>query len=157
MDTLLQPPNESDYAELASWISSSEDCILWAGPSVRYPHSIEELRNDLKAEGTISLTLKNEKDELIGFGQFWSRNQKTSHLGRIIVNPKFRNNGHGKELISSLAREAFKRLKHDMTTLKAYRRNERALKVYESIGFLEDTENSNENCLLMKRKANQSQ
>ena len=156
MDTLLQPPTESDYAELASWITSSDDCLLWAGPSVRYPHSTEELRNVLTSEGTVSLTLKNQKNELIGFGQIWSRNQETAHLGRIIINPKFRKNGYGKELICSLVREAPQRFKHDLVTLKVYRRNEQALKIYEDIGFRELTKDSNEDTLLMKRQANQA-
>ena len=150
MNTKIQPTDDDDFASLASWISSSDDCLLWAGPAVRYPHSVEELKEDLTTEGTVSLSLKNERNELLGFGQIWSRNQLSAHLGRIIINPKLRKNGYGKKLIHSLIREARSKFDHDTITLKVYRRNRTASTIYKSLGFEEATEESNDESMLMK-------
>jgi len=93
---------------------------------------------------------------MLGFGQIWSRNDSSAHLGRIIINPAFRKNGYGKELIQTLVRKAHTAFDYDTVTLKVYRRNQIASSIYASIGFKEVPEDSNEVSMLMKNQANKA-
>lgn len=152
MNPTLKLSSSNDYKKLVSWITSAEDCLLWAGPSISFPVSVESLKESLIGKETINFSYMREKD-LIGFGQVWPRLSTSSHIGRVIINPKERRKGFGKELVQLLVLEAKKAFDYSFVTLKVYRSNKYALKTYLDIGFEEVPCDSDKESMLMKQDA----
>lgn len=63
-----------------------------------------DLRNyekeDLSLENTISVTARNYEDELIGYLRILTDHAYIYYILDVMVNPKYRNNGIGAELVS---------------------------------------------------------
>jgi RimJ/RimL family protein N-acetyltransferase len=94
------------------------------------------------------------EDALIGFGQFWPRDDRTVHLGRIIVAPQNRGFGLSMVLCKFLIAEALHTTNAEKITLRVYRDNQAALSVYSKLGFISVESESNSEVLAMESKAN---
>jgi len=106
MHLLFRVPETTDYEVLISWISDASICARWAGPQLRFPFVVEELPELLGVGRVHSYSMVAPDNVLIGFGQFWNRDEKTVHLGRIIVAPHKRGHGLGTTLCEFLLAEA---------------------------------------------------
>lgn len=136
MKLSLTEPTSRHYSGLTSWITDAEACVHWAGPGINFPLSAEDLPVLLDEQDSRSYSLTDADDELMGFGQFWPRDSKTVHLGRIIINPLFRGQGLGKAMLQLLIAEASQRHQPETFTLNVLRDNPRAKFLYRKMGFV---------------------
>jgi ribosomal-protein-alanine N-acetyltransferase len=90
----------------------------------------------------------------LGFGQFWRRDERTVHLGRIVVSPQERGRGYGKTLCSLLISEALRATNAEAITLRVYRDNAPAFSIYSNFGFRIVESESNEEVYAMEVRAN---
>ncbi len=144
---------ESDLDEVISWIGSEEDCRTWAGPLVSYPIERSQLIQDIGFAPDNARACRVGR-ELMAFGQVFPRGEHGSHLARIITNPEFRGQGFGRSMCESLIRHALA-LHGQGVSLNVYRANQRAYRLYLSLGFVEQPEHSDESVAFMYKVASQ--
>ncbi|GLX77044.1 hypothetical protein tinsulaeT_03840 [Thalassotalea insulae] len=138
-------------AELRSWFNEQTELDKWAGPNFRFPHTAQSFAQDLNTETLASYCLVNENDELLAFGQYYQR-LTCCHLGRLVVNPKYRGKGLASTLIKALAKKGMQQLKLSSLSLFVLADNLTALNAYKKIGFIEQDYPEPlplENCLYM--------
>ena len=123
-------------AELRSWFQNKSELDKWAGPNFRYPHNEQSFGEDLNHQQLASYCLVNEHQELLAFGQYYQR-LGHCHLGRLVVNPKYRGLGLAKTLIKALAQKGTKQLGLNSLSLFVLADNRPALSVYQKLGFIE--------------------
>jgi len=148
----LRPPLPDDYLRLSAWISDAAQCLRWAGPIVPYPFAADDLSRLLVVPlpgGASSWSLVGERNELLAFGQLWEREPGCAHIGRVIVDPGVRGKGVGRSLCSQLmamaAVDGFGRI-----SLRVYRDNASAVRLYMSLGFIEVASEANDEVMLMQ-------
>jgi ribosomal protein S18 acetylase RimI-like enzyme len=156
MNRSLRTPVAADYAILASWIPNATACAHWAGPKLQFPFVARELPELLREAQSRSYCMVTSDDSLLGFGQFWPRNERTVHLGRIIVSPLERSHGLGRILLDLLIEEAIQAVRPEVITLRVYRDNSAALSLYANRGFVAVDAESNAEVLTMELKAAKS-
>lgn len=139
----LRPYNTEDAEKILSWSSEEKAFYKWsAGVLGEYPITKEQFSfvNNLMAFTAI------DDDEVVGF--FTIRRPSSSfdelRFGFVVVDPKKRGKGYGKEMLSlgvKFAKEIFKAKK---VSLGVFENNESAYYCYKAVGFndvvLEQTE-----------------
>lgn len=151
MNMKLIQPLESHLIEMMNWFSREQELTDWSGPNFRYPFNLLTFVEDLKLSTLSSFVLVSNKSELLAFGQYYERLNRC-HLGRLIVNPKFRGQGVASELIHRLYTLGIKELNVKESSLFVLAHNESAIKAYEKIGFVFTSYPEKiplENCLYM--------
>jgi ribosomal protein S18 acetylase RimI-like enzyme len=136
---------------MMSWFSNEQELTDWSGPNFRYPFNSSSFIEDLKLTHLNSFALISNENEFLAFGQYYQRVGKC-HLGRLIVNPKFRGRGIAAELIDHLCVHGINELKVKKCSLFVLSHNKSAIKAYEKYGFTfakYPDEISLENCLYM--------
>jgi ribosomal-protein-alanine N-acetyltransferase len=150
MTVRLRETRQSDYDVIASWIPDADACLRWAGPRVGFPFSVEELTQILTAAGSAGVCLEADDEDPCGFGQYWSRDDETVHLGRLIVAPACRGKGLGRELCVRLIRRVVDVTGARAITLRVYRDNMTAVTLYQSLGFVAVDTESTSSAVLMR-------
>lgn len=136
MTASLRPPTSSDYETIASWIPDADACLRWAGSLVPYPFPVSQLPHLLAVEDSESFCLGRGDRIPVGFGQLWLRDNGAVRLMRIIVSPKVRGQGLGRELCRLLIARAVDVAGADKINLAVYRDNVVAVSLYQSLGFI---------------------
>ena len=150
MNITLRPALAADYAVIASWISNAQACLRWAGPQLNYPFDIVRLAEQLKKPESKELALLDQKDNVVGFAQYWKRDSLRVHLGRIIVAPMSRGLGYGKILCEALLTRAQSDTGLPVVSLRVYRDNLAAQALYRQLGFVEVAADSNTEVMAME-------
>lgn len=132
----LRPPVPRDYDALAGWVRDAVACARWAGPDLRFPFRVEELPALLAVSGSQSYCLGEAGAPLLAFGQYWVQAPGAVHLGRIIVSPQARGHGVGRRLCELLIAASLASTHATAVTLRVYRDNEAAVRLYASLGFM---------------------
>lgn len=130
---LIKPLN-NHLLEMMSWFSSEHELIDWSGPNFRYPFNLPSFVEDLKLSTLSSYALVSNESEFLAFGQYYQRLGKC-HLGRLIVNPKFRGKGIASKLMYNICELGLKELEVKECSLFVLVHNEKAIKAYEKFGF----------------------
>lgn len=130
---LIKPLN-NHLLEMMSWFSSEHELIDWSGPNFRYPFNLSSFVEDLKLSTLSSYALVSNESEFLAFGQYYQRLGKC-HLGRLIVNPKFRGKGIASKLMYNICELGLKELEVKECSLFVLVHNEKAIKAYEKFGF----------------------
>ena len=158
MKTSLRAPAESDYEAIASWITDAEACLRWAGPRLSFPFLASDLPALLAIPGgnEFGYCLVDESGAPCGFGQHWVLQPDAVHIGRIIVAPAARGQGLGRVLCQQLISTALAETSATVVTLRVYRDNLAAARLYSSLGFSEVADQSSNDVLFMKMLANPS-
>ena len=89
---------------------------------------------------------------VVGYAQFWPRDEQRVHLGRIIVSPAARGKGYGRLLCEQLMQLAITETGLPVLSLRVYRDNPGALHLYQQLGFAEIEADSNDEVLAMEYK-----
>ena len=146
----LRSATEQDLAHIIPWITSAEDCLLWAGPRVAFPMTVASLRSDINFSGDNTFVLANvlANDEILAFGQLLQRDDAVMHLARIVVNPARRGGGNGRRLCEGLIHIAAER-GADRVSLFVYSSNAGARRLYAGLGFAEIAERSSDTVIFM--------
>ena len=125
---------EHHLIEMMSWFSDEQELQNWSGPNFRYPFNLSSFTEDLKMNSISSCVLTSNESEFLAFGQYYQRLDKC-HLGRLIVNPKFRGKGIAAKLMSHLCERGQQELKLTSCSLFVLAHNESAIKSYKKFGF----------------------
>jgi ribosomal protein S18 acetylase RimI-like enzyme len=133
---ILIKPTKQQYLQVKDWFNNHQEIYTWGGPSMTYPMSDESFLDLLTAAHINSFCLLNDDQQLVAFGQFYSRLEH-HHLGRLAVNPHFRGLGLSKILITKLLKTAFLEQPAKGASLFVFRDNLVAYKCYQSLGFKE--------------------
>ncbi len=155
----LITPLDDHLTEMMSWFSNEQELTDWSGPNFRYPYSLASFTEDLKLNTLNSFALVSNKSEFIAFGQYYQRLGRC-HLGRLIVNPKFRGKDIASELMLNLCKFGIKALQVDECSLFVLAYNSNAIKAYEKFGFQfakYPDEIPMENCLYMVKSYNSAE
>ena len=154
MTASLRPAEPADYATIATWVADADTCLRWAGPRVHFPFKAEELAQQLAIPGGGESLTMVDKDlagsGVCGFGQHWVVTPGSVHLGRIIVSPTLRGKGAGRQLGQLLVAAAVKSTGAGTVTLRAYRDNTDAVRMYTKLGFAAVPSASTEELVFMK-------
>jgi [ribosomal protein S18]-alanine N-acetyltransferase len=149
VNAMLRTPQPDDYAVIASWVPDAHACIRWAGPRVPFPFAAAELQQLLSVAQGESHCLGEAGAAPFGFGQHFVVEPGAVHLGRIIVSPAARGKGLGRELCRQLISRALQATGAGTVTLRVYRDNPAALRLYVSLGFVPVEPRSTEDVLFM--------
>jgi len=149
----LRPAQPGDYEAIAAWVLDADSCLRWAGPQVRFPFSAAQLPTALALTGAASYCLAEGAGAVVGFGQYWVRTPGSVHLGRVIVAPAARGRGYGRLLCRLLMAQAVSATGASAITLRVYRDNVVALRVYASLGFAGIESESSGQALFMRAPA----
>jgi ribosomal protein S18 acetylase RimI-like enzyme len=131
----LQPATDDDFRSVISWIPDGTACKLWAGPLVRFPLSLENLKEKLQYRPENTYSLKDDKDVLLGFGQILEKADARIHLARIIISPSHRHKGIGKQLCRLLMEAGRRQHGECEFSLNVYAENAKARNLYIKLGF----------------------
>ncbi|NDP41071.1 MAG: GNAT family N-acetyltransferase [Rhodoferax sp.] len=158
MNVSLRTPIASDFVAIASWIPDAAAGLRWAGPRLPFPFAASDLSVLLAVPGggEASYSLIDDSSKPCGFGQHWVLRPGAVHLGRIIVAPDARGCGLGRVLCQQLISAALHATSETAVTLRAYRDNTVAVRLYSTLGFIEVAEESTDDVLFMKMLANNS-
>ncbi|MGC3981306.1 MAG: GNAT family N-acetyltransferase [Steroidobacteraceae bacterium] len=151
MNLTLRLPEPADYAEIATWIPDAKACARWAGPNLLFPFTSTELQERLSVSGGQSYCLVKVSSIALGFGQYWALTPGSVHLGRIIVSPALRGQGAGRLLCEQLIELAVRATDANTVTLRVYRDNDFARKLYAKLGFEPVEAESAGDVLFMKK------
>ena len=147
----LSQPTDEHLIKLMSWFPTENELNLWSGPNFRFPFELAAFKRDLTLDTLASFSLLSAKSELLGFGQYYLRLDKC-HLGRLVINPRFRGQGIAGHLIQQLCRKGKAELSTHVCSLFVMEHNESAIKTYQKLGFIFQPypeEISLKNCLYM--------
>lgn len=152
---LLRAATASDYAAIAGWIPDAQAGLRWAGPRLPFPFAATDLPALLAVPGggEASYCLSDDAGAACGFGQHWVQQPGAVHLGRIIVAPQARGRGLGRLLCQQLIGAARHSTGAATVTLRAYRDNSSAVKLYSTLGFVELAAQSTDDVLFMRLRA----
>lgn len=117
------------------WVITQAHCTAWAGDIVRFPFVGTSLEDDIEFSRHQHFIIKIA-DELAAFAQLQTVNPQHTHIGRLIINPKFRGQGIAPKFFKMLidkAREQNPQIK--LITLNVLETNYTALKIYANQGF----------------------
>jgi RimJ/RimL family protein N-acetyltransferase len=133
----LSPIDTNDAEKFTEWLNDMELLVnlqLYGG--IINPESEKEFLHNLSREHNYSI-IDPETDKLIGNCGFLDIDHlnQTAEIGIFIGDKNYLNKGYGTEAFSLLIDYGFKALNLHNIMLKVYEYNERAIKVYEKIGF----------------------
>lgn len=125
----------NDLRVLTVWVKDKNSCILWAGPFVKFPFTVESLIKDINYTDSNTFSLVSDEDHLLGLGQILKKDNNL-HLARIIISPEHRGQGLGKNFCKYLIKEGIKRFGEKRFSLNVYKTNEKAISLYKNLGFI---------------------
>ena len=132
---ILHIAANKDLNTLISWIKDKEACKLWAGPSVRFPLTLQSLKKDIELSEDNTFVMVSAVGELLGLGQLLLKENERIHMARVIVSPLQRAKGFGELLCRLLIDEGIKRFAKVYFSLNVYSDNTTAVKLYQKLGF----------------------
>jgi RimJ/RimL family protein N-acetyltransferase len=132
----LRRSTSADLRMVAGWIHDADDLCLWAGPAARFPHDHRSLAEDIDFDRRDTQSMIDQRGHILGMGQLDARPGHTVHLARVIVSPRRRGEGLGSVLCRLLLERGVARFDARRFTLNVHRRNSRAIRVYEGMGFV---------------------
>ncbi len=151
MEPNFRPVQPLHYATIAGWLDSAAATQRWAGPGVPFPLPPPRFAQALELEARPGWVLLGERDDCLGFGQYWLTDASTAHLGRILVSPLMRGRGLGRSLMQALSAEALRSPGVRRLTLRVYCDNAPALALYRDLGFQPVDATSTADLLFMQR------
>ena len=79
--------------------------------------------------------LMDPESKVVGFGQVLFREGSALHLARLIVEPRLRGQGVGRDLCAALMDIGYASQPTEYFTLNVYESNRAAVRLYQSLGF----------------------
>jgi uncharacterized protein len=143
----IVPAAMTDLNTVGSWLNNAAECRLWAGPRISFPLQTAQLAAEMMFCPDNAYCLQ-WNGELAGFGQLIKINEDCYHLARIITNPLYRGQGVARELCSQLITLAWQRGGSQLS-LNVYRNNTGALALYQRLGFVAQTDQSDSDLVYM--------
>ncbi|MDP4152773.1 MAG: GNAT family protein [Bacillota bacterium] len=139
----LRPYKDADAEYIIKWMEDESSFVKWCANHFQYPLTLEELHNykDFhdKDEKSLLFTAVDENGVPMGHILFdkIDYSENSVHFGHVIVDPKVRGNGLGKEMLKLALQNAFDILGFSKATLAVFDNNGAAFSCYKKIGFRE--------------------
>jgi RimJ/RimL family protein N-acetyltransferase len=144
----LRPFKVSDFKYLMEWVGDERQFAMWCANKFSYPLTKQQLldykemyEND--EQGWIFTALSDGGKPI---GHLLMRkadySNQSVHFGFIIVDPQFRGNGIGREMVSQAVKYAFEILWVNEVTLGVFDNNPAAHRCYLAVGFQDVTYHS---------------
>ncbi len=134
---------ETDFDVIRNWISDPRAHALWCADRFAYPLSRENFDKVLR-----EIRIRNGDSPFVAVGDdgtvtgffCYSLHPETGEglLKFVIVDPAVRGRGAGKAMLRLAADYAFGISKAEALTLRVFTENPRAIRCYESVGFIEE-------------------
>jgi ribosomal protein S18 acetylase RimI-like enzyme len=126
----------ADAERVLDWITSATEAGWWAG-ATEWPPTTDIFRT-WHAEPDVHpfvLTLDGS-DGPIGYGEVWvDAEEDEAELARLLIDPAFRDQGHGRRLVALLTDEA-RRKGFTAVWLRVRPENAQAIACYRGAGFV---------------------
>lgn len=155
----LRPYKKQDAETIVSWIGDERMFRLWSGDRYnKYPISAEDMnRFYMECEEQGDFYEMTALDETGIVGHFTLRSvEENPYLCFVIIDPKKRGIGFGKEMLSLALRYSFEILRVTKVSLNVFENNESAYYCYKALGFKE-AEEKTESCQIMGESWNRLQ
>lgn len=139
----LRPYKKCDDKYLKIWLNEEKIFQMWSAGQYQFPLDDKQLQKHRqefeKNENAWLLTMLDEYAIPVGHVAIKNADyqKNTAYIGFIVVDPKKRGRGYGKELVNLITKYIFEILKIDQVTLYVYAQNTIAKKCYEAVGFKE--------------------
>lgn len=134
----LEEFTKSDITTLLTWLENTDNKFLYqfGGPRYSYPLDEKQLTDNFDMKDYQLLKFV-DGDKVIGHCQFMRINPEKSNasIGRLLINPDFRNMGYGQKMIKEMISYAKDELKLSKLLLRVFDFNIGAIKCYERVGF----------------------
>jgi ribosomal protein S18 acetylase RimI-like enzyme len=130
----LEAATKRQLEEMMGWFSNRESCSNWSGPEFRFPFTQSTFLEDICWKELPSYSLVKEGGRLVGFGQYYLREGRC-HLARLVISPRYRNQGLGRLLVVRLAELGCKELGVTECSLFVLESNKAASCCYRNAGF----------------------
>jgi len=131
---LIPFPKESTNS-LLSWISNAEELQFWSGNTFKNGLNEEIFLQHLQRNDLHSFSFIGDNSKLLAYGEIVQSRENQAVLCRVIVNPKERRKGIGKQFVANIIKWVFDEKKMYKITLNALGHNLPARKCYLSLGF----------------------
>ncbi len=126
--------NKTHVSKLLDWFPDKKRLSSWSGPNFRYPFTEQSFLEDIELDKLASHVLLGNQSNLLAFGQYYNR-LDCCHLGRLVVNPEYRNQGMGQQLMNALIAKGTRELNLNKASLFVLSDNHQALSAYKKYGF----------------------
>jgi [ribosomal protein S18]-alanine N-acetyltransferase len=127
----LRPFDVADAATVAGWARTAEEASMWCGHAA-WPVPAGKVAAWSTEDGVRPFGL-HVGEELIGYGELWvDHDEAEVELARLIVDPRHRGQGAGRELVGGLVARA----EYPDIFLRVHPDNTVALRCYTGAGFI---------------------
>lgn len=155
----LRPYKKQDAETIVSWIGDERMFRLWSGDRYnKYPISAEDMNcfyTECEEQGDFYEMTALDETGIVG--HFTLRSvEENPYMCFVIIDPKKRGIGFGKEMLSLALRYAFEILRVAKVSLNVFENNESAYYCYKALGFKE-AEEKTESCQIMGESWNRLQ
>ncbi len=144
----ILPASREDLLTVVSWITSEQNCRLWAGPMVSFPVELDVLMEEIEFSVSNSV-IAVMSDDIVVFAQIIKKSPDRNHIARFIIDPAKRGQGLGLEFFEALLSLAFASV--TTASLNVYRFNQPAVNLYRKFGFHEDKTASTQDTIFMMK------
>lgn len=134
-----------DSAIICRWIKTEDELYKWSADRFnKFPLHENDIEDTYVAQMQtgrfIPISAVNDDDQLIGHFiiRYPDEDDDTRvRFGFVIVAPKYRGKGYGKEMLQLGIRYVKENLKAEKIDLGVFENNQSAVRCYESVGFKE--------------------
>lgn len=124
----------SDFEAISGFAQTAEE-LFFIAPFARFPWATSDFAQSITER--LSNTVFTEYGAVIGFANFYDFELgKEGFIGNVIVNPAFRRQGFGKQIIQYMIELAFSAHKFKEVHLSCFSANTAGLLLYRKLGFI---------------------
>ena len=129
--------NPINSEKLISWVDTAEFLMQFAGPSLSFPLTSEQLDKSLSDTNRFAFqAIESASGQVIGYCEIFLTGS-SALLGRIIIgDPKFRSKGYGRIIVNQLIDYAHEILQQTKIELNVFDWNVSAINCYKKCGFV---------------------
>lgn len=130
-----------NYSDLISWIDSEETLMQFAGPGYYFPLTPEQLDIALSDKSRIAFHIVSTETHVsIGHAEIYLL-EDSAKIGRILIGDHTqRGKGLGQRIVHLLLEYIFFNLNRTKVELNVFDWNIGAIKCYEKVGFVKDSD-----------------
>ena len=133
------------YSDLISWVNSEEQLMQFAGPSLTFPLTNEQLDKSLNDKNRLAFRVVNdETNRSIGHSEIYLADQSAFLERLLIADNEQRGKGLGQQIVNLLLDYIFSNLHKSKVELNVFNWNISAIKCYEKVGFVINPDKRNE-------------
>jgi len=134
----LTPFTAADIDRLIGWIPDATFLLQWAGPTLSWPLTRDQLERDLhKGAGHLMYRAVAADSTVVGHIEIKAvdRDHRNAMLGRILIDPAQRGRGLATPLVNAALAICFDELCLHRVGLRVFAHNTGAIAAYQRVGF----------------------